>query len=243
MNELFVKVTDDFSPTSNAGALVACSRISEGRYFSEKGWDEGELEGMRIIRLRANPGRAAGYDDLADVLDALGIDYHEGENEDVLPGAVCQRPEVRAALEARGFDSVDIQFGIVVHNWETGARLLWRPDTYEVLPEPGGPGIAVERVGADMRFSIATSAGAMSALRCLGDPDHPQTGVVAVLREALAGTGLKVRAMEDAGELVVEGTGGVSWSLAKETWAVAGALLDEGGLAFAADGPVPALGR
>lgn len=241
MTEFFVKVTEGFDPADPKGAIVACPNLYAGLYFSEHAWDDGQIDGMRIIRIRPCPKRSANYEVLLDVLEELGIDLNSGFPEDVLPGLVCLRQDVRDAIEARGFDSVDIQSGIVVTNWETGAKLLWRPETFEIVPEPEGvPGLSVERSEENLVFGIATSAGALAVLRTLDAAgDFGWKSLSGLFREALSGTGLVL--IESSGDdplTIVDPDGSESWILTRSDYWTPGALILYGdGVFFDAMGP------
>jgi len=135
---LFAKVSADFDPASPEGALVLCDSFKVGRYFSEDGYDGGEQEDRRIVEVRPAYSNAADDDALNEILDGLGIepsDPNDDTDDNILPNVVCRNPAVRAALEAAGYDAVVTDSGIIDGGGQYGATILWKPGTFEVLPK------------------------------------------------------------------------------------------------------------
>lgn len=154
----FVKVSTEFDPVSFDGALVMCETFGIGKYFAEDGYDDGERENRKVIDVRPAYTNPADDDALERILSGMGIDmWCEDDGEDnILPNVICRRPEVRAALEAAGYDAVVTEMGIILGNGQYGATILWKPETFEVLPKPDMPPFTVDIVDDGLRLSLNT---------------------------------------------------------------------------------------
>jgi len=190
MNPRYVKVTDDFDQKSFEGAIVVCESLQEGKYFSEKGWDEGDPDGCRVIEVRPTCKNPANDDDIDRIFGELGIDIYSGEPGDSFPDVICTRPEVRAAFEAAGFDAVYTD-AIVVSNGQFGGLMLWKPDTFEIVPQPTDVRDFSAEVTPDdtVRVSVNTAEGARKLMNWSWQEKEFFDGLRQVFSEALEGHG------------------------------------------------------
>jgi hypothetical protein len=188
MSPRYVKVTETFDPNSFDGALVLLESLQIGACFPENGYDEGNPEGCRVIEVRPLCKNPANDEALRQLFAELGIDLNSGEWEDTLSHAICNRPHVRAALEAKGYDGVHTR-SMVLHNGEYDAIFLWKPDTFEVVPQPEDVrDFSVEETDdGRLALSLNTAEGARKLIDWGWQEDEAYDGIRAAFAEAIEG--------------------------------------------------------
>jgi len=122
------------------------------------------------------------------IFEQLGIDIYSGEQEDTLPDAICKRADVRDALEAAGYDAVRTE-AIALPPAQYDAVILWKPETFEVVPQPTD--VRDFSIGqtpdGNLTLSVNTAAGAQKYINWDWQEDEDYGALKNAFREATEG--------------------------------------------------------
>jgi len=175
--KLYTRVSEEFEKNGLAGhVLIAGPDLSDTHGFTELGYDTPDYDAPPIVyEVTPKATRYATREDLERLAEAAGVkmwltkeeylkcvhDADENEwkerdwpEDDVEPNQLLARPEVRAALEAEGFDAY--RDFIVVSNTQPEVHIFWKEGTFEL----SGPVELEPAEDADGPYDVRIADGA-----------------------------------------------------------------------------------